>query len=332
MESLFDAAARHLNPADLPDGRRQLNALLEPYLASCRKIDRRREIVLGIALTFSAIFLLVWLYYQFLTLQPLPITFWASVVFGVVGLVALGWYNIMILPKAVELVPEVFHEAPPEKLAQFIALLVSAELTVFERPNRSLPTRLFETRWAPIFLSNHPHVHRLKHAIYAADYSIDWIVRREEVHSDPIHETKKTRKLDPKISKSLDRKNARTVDKLHWFHRRLQDEYEARKKFVIDRSEGRNTVRWETLFGVMEDFAEKDIRNPTDEPHLTIQRIVQETATRLKNKGERLGLHSNPTSTEWMEKTVGNGRTHKYCWIRRYITEVDFDPSELSKP
>lgn len=60
-------------------------------------------------------------------------------------------------------------------------------------------------------------------------------------------------------------------------------------------------------------------------PNITRGDLVDEIVAELKAANLKVGL-GKTNSKEWITKMFGEGERHDYTWVRRYLTEPDFEP------
>ncbi len=60
-------------------------------------------------------------------------------------------------------------------------------------------------------------------------------------------------------------------------------------------------------------------------PNIARGDLVDEIVEALKAANLKVGL-GKTNSKEWITKMFGEGERHDYTWVRRYLTEPDFEP------
>lgn len=263
-----------------------------------------------------------------------------AVLFGLATLAFAGW-DILVFTERFGLIPD---RLKSPALAPFLSILdqcATGTLQALDQSGEPIDAPLFRSRCALILFSQHP-----RHRRFLLPNAAKIIEAQPLVDSAPsgqlLFQQPDQRQLSAKpainaviidnrttnivsvrnhiVVQGGSASNKKKARKLHWCASVTADVYGKRSKQIAGRWHGRQECQVQLALDTMFAATRPDQR-PDALPDELTKLIVQKFAEVPLPTG--LG---NSNSTVWISKMVGNGKDNDYTWIRRFLTEADFNP------
>ena len=262
----------------------------------------------------------------------------AAFLFGL-SFLCLSLWDILLLA-------EKFHLTPARLKASALTPFVSvlhrcAEGTAFafDQDGKRIDGPVFQSLWSLILFSQHPahRTFRLPNAMRVMDEQLEMEAATQcdvvpanagdSVEQDAetaiktvINYSQTTNTIILHNHAVAATKRGVRSAKQHWFASVTSEIFEMRAAKIASHWSGSQEQQVRMALDTGYAFTRADQR-----PDIALKELEAKIVSALKKAQLPVGLHQTPSS-EWINKMLGEGKRHDYVWVRRYLTEPDFEP------